>query len=443
MQKNFFAELKKAFTWPEFGVIWAVLGLAVVALGISAFYVPPVLLFIEAAVFVAVAGILWAGVYRLIRLDRETAIGRNEFRSMLVNLEDGLIVYDKDFKGLFFNPTAEKLFNISAADVIGHEFQPQDVEKPGWKILAQVMFPSIAPMVVSRSPAGRYPQILDISFQEPTLEFRVSTLQVGDGNEPGIGFMKVIHNRTAEVSLMKSRNDFLTIASHQLRTPATEIAWALDSLLGDPSLNSESKKIAQTAKEASQGLTEIVEDLLNVSSIEEGRFGYTFAPADIVDLVATLLERLVSLAQRTGIMIYFDKPKVPVPQPFIDRQKLSLALGNILENAIRYNTERGEVVVRVRKLEDKPFIEVSVTDTGIGISEQDIEDLFKKFFRSRSAARSHTIGSGLGLYIAKNIVQAHGGEIWVESEPTRGSTFHVTLPTEARLIPEQEVATEG
>jgi signal transduction histidine kinase len=127
----------------------------------------------------------------------------------------------------------------------------------------------------------------------------------------------------------------------------------------------------------------------------------------------------------------------------IDSKQLSIALVNILENAIRYNVQNGEVIVRVDPVPGKPFVRVSVKDTGIGIPSEAMAKLFKKFFRADNAVQSATEGSGLGLYIAKNIIQAHGGEIGAESELGRGTTMSFTLPTDPNLVPKRNVASSG
>jgi len=123
----------------------------------------------------------------------------------------------------------------------------------------------------------------------------------------------------------------------------------------------------------------------------------------------------------------------------IDSKQLSLALTDLLENAIRYNVANGEAIVKVDAMTGKPFLEVSIKDTGIGIPRESMEKLFTKFYRADNAMKSQTEGSGLGLYIAKSIINAHGGEIWAESELNRGTTIHFTLPTDPNLIPRREM----
>lgn len=423
-------------------MVWVLLGLLLVIFLVDAALLPPAVLFAQVGMFLVVVAVVFGSLYRVAKADRTTTVEKNELKNILSTLDSALVVYDEDFRALFFNPAAEKLFGLSASIVLGHQFQPQDIEKAAWRLLAQVMFPSLAPIVVSRSNAGEYPQVVDLSFTEPTLELRVSTSAINDEKGKLLGFMKIVRDRTREISLVKSKSEFLTVASHQLRSPVTDISWALEALNADKDIAGEGRTVLDNAISASKLLLKIIESLLDIAKIEEGRFGYNFEQVDIASFINDVLAQIAPAARRTGIRIYFDRPKSALPQVEIDTQKLSLALGNIVENAVRYNVENGEVTVKVEKQENQPYLEISVKDTGIGIAVEEIPNLFKKFFRSEAAVKSQTEGSGLGLYIAKNIIQAHGGRIWAESEVGRGSTFHITLPTDPSLIPQHEVVLE-
>ncbi|MBI4085731.1 MAG: PAS domain-containing sensor histidine kinase [Candidatus Liptonbacteria bacterium] len=384
--------------------------------------------------------------------EQPPSVETNELERVIWSIDDGIVVYDQDFRILFFNPAAEKLFKMSADSIIGKSLQAREAEKPELRVLVQTLFPSLAPVMISRSPAGTWPQVVDISFTEPTLEFRVTTSPLG-GAESGLRlaegslrpaesgqakFLKVIRDRTRETAILKSKEEFLTIASHQLKTPITQISWALEALNGDKELSEANKEIVKGAFSASRILLKIVEDFLNISKIEEGKFGYRFEPADITVFLNQILSQSLSQASRAGVRLYFDPPQAQLPMVNIDAPKLSLAVVNLLENAIRYNMKDGEVIVKVEPVADKPFLKVSVKDTGIGVASEALEKLFTKFFRAENAVKFQTEGTGLGLYIAKNIVQAHGGEIWAESELNRGTVIYFTLPTDPKLVPQRE-----
>jgi signal transduction histidine kinase len=158
-----------------------------------------------------------------------------------------------------------------------------------------------------------------------------------------------------------------------------------------------------------------------------------------VEYVGKILSDVLPAARKAGIKMYLDRPSVEMPKVMVDPKRLSLAITNILENAIRYNVENGEVTVKIDLMKDKPYVVVSVRDTGIGIPQEALSKLFTKFYRAENAVKTQTEGSGLGLYIAKGIVTAHGGQIWVESELGRGTTISFALPTDPNLVPKHEV----
>lgn len=398
---------------------------------------------IAAGLVLATAALAVAGIYLSVEKSRGASLGDSELKGILTNIDDVLVVYNQDFRVVFFNGAAEKLFKLSANVAIGHVLSARDVEKDGWRVLAQVIFPSLAPRVIVRSQEGAVPQVADVSFTDPELELRVTTIPVLDPatNNPLV-FMKIIRDRTALVGALRAKNEFITVASHQLRGPATDINWALQSLSQIPNLDDTNKMILQTAAASSQNLLRRIEDLLSIAKMEDGQVGYQFQDADLVDYVGRMLADVLPAARKAGVKIYFDRPTEPMPHVMIDVKHLSIAVTNLLENAIRYNVDNGEVTVKVDKMQDKPYVVVSVKDTGIGIPPEALGKLFTKFYRADNAVKSQTEGSGLGLYISKGIIAAHGGQIWAESELNRGTTISFALPTDPTLVPKHEVGTE-
>lgn len=326
--------------------------------------------------------------------------------------------------------------------MVGHILKPQDVENQSFQLLAQIIFPSLAPSLAIRSKAGEYPQVADLSFSDPPLELRVATAPMADEKGQILGFMKIIHDRTREAALLKSKSEFIAVASHQLRTPITELNWAIESISQDQGMDQSNQEISKNALNSARKLKNIVEDLLNASRIEDGRFGYNFQNASMVDYVGQILSEAMPQIEKAGLKIYFDRPAEQLPQVSIDPQKLSMVLSNLLDNAVRYNIQNGEITVGVKKSAQGPFIEVTVKDTGIGVPQEQMDKLFGKFFRAGNAVKFQADGSGLGLYIARNIIRAHGGQMWAESQVGRGSVFHFTIPTDPALVPSQEVALE-
>ncbi|MBI2888749.1 MAG: HAMP domain-containing histidine kinase [Candidatus Liptonbacteria bacterium] len=413
-----------------------------VAIVIGGFFLPIFLLLAQAVLLVGAALIMARGVGEggASAAPAAQEFSPNAFRMVLERLGDALFVYDKDFKVTFWNPAAERVFSLPSAEVLGRALTPQDAENPRRRLLAQVAFPSLAPGMVARSEAGAYPQVTDLSFTDPFLELRVTSLSLGaDVAGMPLGFAKVIRDRTREMSLMKSKNEFVTIASHQLRTPVTGLHWALESLRKTEGLDATTKMLVDGSFTQSEILLRIIDDLLGIAKIEEGRFGYAFASTDLVEFLNKILGQIFPIAQHASVSLYFDKPAEKLPPVIADPQKLAMVVSNLVENAIRYNVKNGSVTVGLKHAAEGPFVEVTVKDTGIGISPEDVKRLFTKFFRAENAVKLQTEGSGLGLYIVRNIIQAHGGTIWAESERERGTTFHFTLATDPNRVPRHEV----
>jgi len=361
-------------------------------------------------------------------------------KAVIEALRDGIIVYDRDFKILVFNKAAEKFFNLNSEEIIGRSFSPNNIKEPKLKILIQTLFPSLAPIIVKHSESSVYPQVVDISFEEPKIEIRVVTNKIGDSKGGIFGFIKIINDRTRELNILRIKSEFISTAAHQLRTPLTAINWALESLARE-SLTENQKPIVEAGLQASSHLLKIVNDLLDVSKIEEGRYGYNFEKINLIDFIENVIKKAEEIAVPAGIKIYLKKPTGAI-EADIDIQKMEIALFNLLDNAVRYNVKNGEATVSIERLKDRPYVQISVKDTGIGIPKEDIKKIFTKFFRAENAVKTVANGSGLGLYMVKNIVKRHGGDIWIESELNRGSIFYFTLPLDSKLIPAKEIADE-
>ncbi len=360
-------------------------------------------------------------------------------------LSEGIITYDKNFKILSINKAAQVITSLKEEEILNKIITPELAQDPKLALLVQIIFPSLAPVVIKKSEGSSYPQVVRINFQEPReLYLEVTTTLIFDENNKQIGFAKIIRDRSREIELSKSKSEFITIAAHQLRTPLSGIKWTSEMLLNQElgELNSQQLDGLKQINENIAKLIELVEDLLDVSKIEEGKFGYVFGKADLIKVIEEVVIAHQEMAKQYKVKIIFNKPSTNLPLILMDKDKISIVIQNLIENAIKYNVENGEVKINIELLKDKPFIQVSVEDTGIGINKNDLPKLFTKFFRSQDTLKKETSGSGLGLYISKNIIKRHGGEIWAKSIEKRGSTFYFVLPTDEKLIPPVEIIEE-
>lgn len=254
--------------------------------------------------------------------------------------------------------------------------------------------------------------------------------------------LKMTVEREQAISQIKS--EFISLAAHQLRTPLSAMKWALRMVIdGDMGkINRKQRDFLEKSYQTNERMIGLINDLLDVARIEEGKFGYIFDFSDLGTIIESVIGEQNISAQRKNIKIIFRQPAKMFPKIKIDSSKIKVALGNLLENAILYTLPGGLVEISIETF-GKNYLKVVIKDTGVGIPKHQIPRLFSKFFRGGNVVLMQTEGSGLGLFIVKNIIQRHGGKIWLESEEGKGTTVHFTLPLEEKLIPEKEKAFEG
>ena len=228
--------------------------------------------------------------------------------------------------------------------------------------------------------------------------------------------------------LDESKSEFLSIAAHQLRTPLTGIKGYVSMFLEeDFGAITERQKIEfEKLYRSSDRLTRLIDVFLNVSRIETGRLELKKEEIDIMQIVSQVIEDLSKQAKDKNLKITVQKPDEQLPKILADKDKIHDVVMNLVDNAIKY-TEKGWINIRINR--SKSLISLEVRDSGIGIASDEIDKLFQKFSRAEAVSRIHTGGSGLGLFIARKIIETHAGRIWAESEGKgKGSIFTFTLP---------------
>ncbi len=228
-----------------------------------------------------------------------------------------------------------------------------------------------------------------------------------------------------------AKSEFISIASHQLRTPLTAIKGYISLILEGsygvvtPTLQDILNKVYIVNNRMGQ----LVEDLLNISRIESGRVQYNFTEAQIEPIVADAVDMFTIMAKEKKLSLKIKLPKKTLPKLMLDVNKIREVISNLIDNALKY-TKEGGVTVSVEGKQN--CVVIAVQDTGIGVDQKESKRLFEKFTRSSETMKLDVSGTGLGLYVGKNFVEAHGGLISVESEgPGKGSTFIIKLPVES------------
>lgn len=253
--------------------------------------------------------------------------------------------------------------------------------------------------------------------------------------------------------LDNAKTEFISIASHQLRTPVTAIK-GFASLLLEGSYGEVSESVHGALEKiyvSSERLVNLIEDLLNVSRIESGRLTFEFANASVEKILKELCDNFILIAKAKKFYLDLKLPKEPLPEFKMDATKIRELVSNFIDNALKY-TEKGGATISaelresgaviddkgfVKALEKSPYgkvVRITVSDTGIGIPKEEIPFLFRKFSRGKDVSRLHVGGTGLGLFVGKAIADAHHGATWVESDGTgKGSRFIIEIPIDAQV----------
>jgi len=228
--------------------------------------------------------------------------------------------------------------------------------------------------------------------------------------------------------LDEAKSEFISIASHQLRTPLTAIKGYISMMLeGDfGQLTEPEHDSLEKVFDSNERLIKLVENLLNISRIESGRLQFNFEEVQLEEMVGSVMEELSGSAKKKGLIIEYKKPEAELPKVNIDDEKIRQVVMNLIDNAIKY-TKKGNITVSLRQ--DGNAIEFCVSDSGMGINPDDLPNLFQKFSRGTGTSLIHTEGTGLGLYVARQMMEAHHGKIWAESQGDgMGSRFCFRLP---------------
>jgi signal transduction histidine kinase len=309
--------------------------------------------------------------------------------------------------GVFLQADRERLLQASVATVLKDEQVTRAVQ-------AALDHPASKRVVVEVGQSG--------SMTSGVLRYTISPTGHGDTHFVLVTIEDVTQQRVAEAAM----NSFLAKAAHELRTPLTNIRLfveeALEHCERDPAATSRCLNIMN---EEAQRLDRTVSEILSVSQIEAGSFELKRDDVSVASLLGQLKADHEAQARERDITLEFDQPpKLPVIQA--DRDKIALALHNLVGNALKYTLEGGRVTV-VTTVENGRLT-VAVTDTGIGIDPEEQERVFDKFYRSKNPQATSVKGSGLGLPIAREVARLHGGDVTLESELGKGSTFTLTVP---------------
>lgn len=225
----------------------------------------------------------------------------------------------------------------------------------------------------------------------------------------------------------KMKTEFIRIASHQLRTPLSSLRWANDLLMqgGISKPTHEQTEYLEIIKDSNQRMLKLINDLLDVTKIEMGNLPMELKQVDIKSIAEEAVSDLSPLAKANNVVLNL-KIKDGLSLALSDQEKCKMVFANLIDNAIKYSRGKGNVDIAAEQRGD--FIRVSIRDEGVGIPKAQQKNIFQKFFRSDNIMKHQTVGTGLGLFIVKAIIDANKGKIWFESQEGEGTTFYFEIP---------------
>ncbi len=384
---------------------------------------------------------------KVLERTKSLEMARAKEEAILLSIGDGLLVTDEKGDIILINKTAEKLLGKKSKEVVGKTFSevmPLEDDKGGSIFLER------HPVSIALSGSADITSRLTYYYaRKDKTRFPVASIATPVIlDKEVIGTIKVFRDITSEREIDKAKTEFVSLASHQLRTPLTSVAWYTEMLIkGSDTFSASQRKYLEEIYQGNKRMVELVNTLLDVSRIELGTFRAVPKATDIVALAESVVdEQKQNIKEREiDIIKKFSKGQSVF---FIDPKLLHIVFQNLITNAVKYTPIGGKIEFTV-SFESKKTILIKVSDTGYGIPKNQQKKIFTKLFRADNARDKDTSGTGLGLYIVKSIVENSGGKIWFES-PTQelfqgartkknkeefpGATFYVvlTLDTEKR-----------
>lgn len=353
--------------------------------------------------------------HELKRLNEILRLEKLKIETILSSMEDGVIVTTPEGEIIHINRSTERMLNVSRKDIVGLHFDHLFPE--------ECCFDEIKYTVIETN--GKYKSDFSRKTDDDEMHFRlICTVMKGRGDKPD-GLVMVIQNITEMKRIDRMKSEFVSMVSHELRTPLTSVVGFAELMLNREFKPERRKRYLNIMIKDSQRLMRLIDELLDLSKLEAGKFYFKPTPLKIDEIIIQEIESIKGQTQKHNLMLEITGN---IPILSLDRDMFTNLVSNLLSNAIKYSPEGGDIKVTLKRNEKEVI--VGISDQGIGIEAEKIPRIFDKFYRVDSSLNRKTGGTGLGLATAKYIVEEFGGKIWVESELSKSSIFIFTLPLE-------------
>ncbi len=344
---------------------------------------------------------------------------KGKLAAVIYSLADGVITVDLKNQLVVYNPVIKEILGINTGEKVLSMYDVVD------SLAGKVDLRTKIEQAIAQQKSIIIPEVF---LRDKALELTISPVKDNGGEI--IAASVVFHDITTEKTLDKTRQEFTAMMVHELRAPLTAVRWSSESLLKNVATASgvdqaKVKDTMVTIETASNNMLELVNDLLDVAKIEAGKFELNLQEYDIVEVINDQAKVFRPQAEIKHLQINVTTP--PKYKVKFDRVRVGQVLGNLISNAIKY-TDAGQIDINLNIDEAEKQIIIAVKDTGIGVSREDLAELFSKFKQLKTGDRARK-GTGLGLVVSKGIAEASGGRIWAESPGENlGTTFYFSLP---------------
>lgn len=351
---------------------------------------------------------------------------KNKISAILSSIGDAVLVVDREEKIISINGVAEGLCGYHLDEAVGKKYN--EIFNFILEKTPDVLYTDFIAEVIKTESIYEMPDhTILISKDGRHIPVADSAAPIHDKDGNVFGCVLVLRDTTHERELEKAKDDFLSVAAHQLRTPLGSMKWSLEMLLnGDfGKINHKFDELFKKLSENNQRMIKLVNDLLNSSRIDQGRVADNPIKVNIEDIVKTVIKELEIETKQKLIKVSIEI-KNTLPSIIIDPVRFHEVITNLVSNAIKYNKNKGSITIIIKKQTDD--ILLSIADTGIGIPYEDQKRLFSKFFRAANAVHSETDGTGLGLFVVKSYIESWGGKICLKSREDHNTCFTINLP---------------
>ncbi|MDH5533833.1 MAG: PAS domain-containing sensor histidine kinase [Candidatus Pacebacteria bacterium] len=335
-------------------------------------------------------------------------------KNIFESSSNGIIIFDLNHTVTYSNSSAIKLTKLPSSG-----YHIDEV----FKIFPELNFHSQLDNVLKNNENINIPEVSGRDFF-----YEIFITPVIDETNTVVGGSILLHDISYIKRLEEIKTKFLTVAAHQLRTPLGGMRWSLEMVLENKEeISSENQNLLNQVYQSNMIALSIVNDLLNVSKIENQQIVDKPEPVNIIRVIQKVLTDHQAEAKIRSVNYKVNLPPAetfPIIQ--VDKGKIKEIIGNLVANAIKYNKPNGSLSVTVNS--DQQNISFSIADTGIGIPEKDLQRIFTKFFRAGNAVLNETSGSGLGLFVVKKYIEDWGGKVSINSKENIGTTVNITLP---------------